>query len=48
MDRFCFRYGQMAAVVDVFRATGAVSGLLKSLELLLVSVQLKIRITELV
>ena len=33
-------------VVAVLRATGAVVGLLKSTELLLVSVQLTVRITE--
>ena len=33
-------------MVAVFRATGAVTGLLKSVELLFVSVQLTVRITE--
>jgi hypothetical protein len=39
-------YGQGAGVVALLRATGAVVGLLKSAELLLVSVQLTVRITE--
>ncbi len=39
-------YGHGAGVVDVLRATGAVVGLLKSAELLFVSAQLTVRITE--
>ena len=39
-------YGQGAGVVALLRATGAVVGLLKSAELLWVSVQLTVRITE--
>ncbi len=39
-------YGHGARVAAVLRATGAVTGLLKSAELLLVSVQLAVLITE--
>ena len=41
-----FDYGHGAGVVAVLRATGALVGLLKSAELLLVSVQLTVRITD--
>jgi hypothetical protein len=41
-----FDYGQGAGVVAVLRATGAVVGLLKSAELLLVSAQLTVRTTD--
>jgi hypothetical protein len=43
---FEFGYGHVVGVVVELRASGAVTGLLKSTELLLASVQLAIRITD--
>jgi hypothetical protein len=43
---FEFSYGHVVGVVVELRATGAVTGLLKSTELLFVSLQLAIRITD--
>ena len=46
VNAFEFGYGHGVGVVIELRATGAVEGLLKSTELLFVSVQLALRITD--
>ena len=45
-NAFEFGYGHVVGVVVELRASGAVEGLLKSTELLFVSVQLALRITD--